>query len=175
MDLRTIGSTRGWDRIRRGAPAAISVLVLLAVGSVMLTASPQRAAAQSPDPQLGQATLTTVSQNERGTVTATVTAPPGVALEDIEALVDGTPQSATFDLVSSGTGSGSLVIAIEASANTAPAVLAQAQAAANALLDSLAPQVAVAVVAYGDDATLLSDFTTDRAATRSTIGGIVAN
>ena len=30
------------------------------------------------------------------------------------------------------------------------------------------------MVAYGDDATLLSDFTTDRAATRGTIGGIVA-
>ena len=174
MDLRSIGSTRGWDRIRRGAPAAISVLVLLAIGSVTLTASPQRAAAQAPDAQVGQATLTTVSQDERGTVSATVTAPPGVALEGIEALVDGTPQPATFELVSSGTGSGSLVIAIEASANTAPTVLAQSQAAANTLLDSLAPQVAVAVVAYGDDATLLSDFTTDRAATRSTIGGIVA-
>ena len=174
MDLRSIGRKRGWSRVRHTASVALPVLVLLAVGSVTLTSSPHRAAAQAPDAQVGQASLTAVQQDESGTVTATVTTPPSVALDGIEALVDGTPQAATFELVSSGTGTGSLVIAIEASANTAPSVLAQSQTAAYALLDSLPPQVAVAVVAYGDSASLLSDFTTDRAATRSTIGAIFA-
>jgi len=169
MDLHSIGSPRGSSRVRRWASLVLPVLVLLVVGSATLGASPHRAAAQE-----AQARLTSVTHDERGNVTATLSTPPGVSIDGVEALIDGVPQAATFDLVASGTGSGSLVIAIEASANTAPSVLAQSRTAAYTLLDSLPPQVEVAVVAYGDDATLLSDFTTNRAATRSTIGGIVA-
>ncbi len=169
MHLRTLRRTGAWAAIRRVAANLAPVLVLLAVGSITLTASPRFAAAQTP-----QARLTNVEHDAQGSVAATVIVPPGTTLDRVEASIDGSPARASFERPTSESGSGSLVLAIEASANTAPSVLAQSRSAVYALLDALPAGVQVAVVAYGDDATLLSDFTTDREATRSAVAGITA-
>ena len=63
----------------------------------------------------------------------------------------------------------SIVLAVETSSSMLFGLIEQAQAAALGMLDGLGPNDRVAVVAFGDEAEVVSDLTTDRAVTRSAI------
>ena len=94
-----------------------------------------------------------------------------LAAGDLSAAVDGIalgPAEAVGGAPAAPEG-GSVVIAIETSSSMLFGLLGQAQALALGLVADLDPADRVAVVAYGDDAQVVSGFSTDRATTQAAI------
>ncbi len=67
-----------------------------------------------------------------------------------------------------------LVLTLDTSGSMQGASMEQAQAAASALLQRLAPEDAAAVVAFSDDARVVQSLTTDRLSTQRAVSGLVA-
>lgn len=117
--------------------------------------------------------LVSVAHDPAGTVTVTISGAGAAQL-------DAAQLSASLEGVALGparpVGAGeapppvsSVVIAIETSSSMISGQIERAQAAALGFLAALPAQDRVAVVAFGDDAAVVSDLTADRAATRSAI------
>ena len=95
------------------------------------------------------------------------------SVEDVSATIAGIELGPAAPVeAAAGPASTSIVLAVETSSGTLFGLIEQAQAAALGILDGLGPNdrvAVVAVVAFGDEAEVVSDLTTDRAVTRSAI------
>jgi EAL domain-containing protein (putative c-di-GMP-specific phosphodiesterase class I) len=139
------------------AAVACSLLLLLAVL--------EGAWAQSA-PQLE---IVAVEHDPRGVISASVVADTGAAVDprEVTALVDGVPRQ--VELLPEPSSPLSIVVAIETSSSMRGARLQTAQSLALDFIDRLGTADRVAVVSFGDAATVVHDFSTDRPAARAAV------
>ena len=120
--------------------------------------------------------LIAVDHDPAGAITVTVSGPGALQLDAaaLSAAVEGVALGPAQPVAGGEAPPpvGSVVIAMETSSNMILGQIERAQAAALDLLAGLPAQDRVAIVAFGDAATVVSGLTTDRAATRSAIEGL---
>ncbi len=122
--------------------------------------------------------ITTVDADAYPTVTAVVTAPPGLggtgyAAEAFEVLEDGRSVDATVERMP--TSNLEVMLVLDTSGSMEGAPLAAAREAAGGFLDVLPPDVRVGVVGFGPTARLLAAPTGDRAAVAGQLAGLTAS
>jgi hypothetical protein len=153
----------------RMSPRRVAAGVALAA-LVALTAFGAALAGAQQAPALD---VVAAEHDPAGTVTVTISGPGAarLAAADVEALV-GSVVLGPAELVDSGAippPNSTVVLAFETSSSMLFGQLERAQAAALAFLEGLGREDRVAVVAFDDSASVVSGFTSDRAATRAAI------
>ncbi|HEX6425209.1 MAG TPA: type II secretion system F family protein [Acidimicrobiales bacterium] len=151
--------------VAAAAAGAVAAAVLVAAGV---------AGAQEPTP----VDITAVDAAAYPTVTAVVTAPPGLggtgyAAGAFEVLEDGHPVEATVERMP--TSNLEVMLVLDTSGSMEGAPLAAAREAAGGFLDVLPPEVRVGVVGFGPTARLLAAPTGDRAAVAGQLAGLRAS
>ena len=122
--------------------------------------------------------ITAVDAATYPTVTAVVTAPPGLGgtgyvADAFEVLEDGRPVDATVERMP--TSNLEVMLVLDTSGSMEGAPLAAAREAAGGFLDVLPPEVRVGVVGFGPTARLLAAPTGDRAAVAGQLAGLTAS
>ncbi|HET9610320.1 MAG TPA: VWA domain-containing protein, partial [Acidimicrobiales bacterium] len=151
------------------AAGALATAVLAGAGTGAAVAGAQEAAPVE---------ITTVDATAYPTVTAVVTAPPGLggtgyAAEAFEVLEDGRSVDATVERMP--TSNLEVMLVLDTSGSMEGAPLAAAREAAGGFLDVLPPDVRVGVVGFGPTARLLAAPTGDRAAVAGQLAGLTAS
>ena len=120
--------------------------------------------------------IAAVEHDPSGRVVASLAIPEGVTLEPgkLTALLDGVPRPVS-EVTQRDPEPISVVVAIDVSGSMRGSRLAAAQEAALDLIERLRPDDLVAVVAFADAPRVVSNFTTDREATTSTLRSLVAD
>ena len=122
--------------------------------------------------------ITAVDAATYPTVTAVVTAPPGLGgtgyvADAFEVLEDGRPVDATVERMP--TSNLEVMLVLDTSGSMEGAPLAAAREAAGGFLDVLSPEVRVGVVGFGPTARLLAAPTGDREAVAGQLAGLTAS
>ena len=141
----------------------LPLLVLLAFAS--MTAGAHLAAAGA------EIEILSIEHDPSGEVTVVASIAGSIDSTALEVLIDGQPYAAQRSELPV-TGPGTVLIAIETSSSMPGAPIAAAQAGARTIIDALPADTAVAIVTFGDDATLALTPTTDRAAAWAAVDGL---
>ena len=151
--------------IRAMAVAVFACTLIVALGLVSAVAQ------QAPTLRIESA-----EHDPAGSLTVTISGPGAgvLSVAEVSASVDGVDLGAAeaLDGAAAAPRGAAVVIAIETSSSMLFGLIEQAQALANEFVDGLGPADRVAVVGYGDEAQVVSGFTTDRAATRAAIDAL---
>jgi len=156
---------------RTGGRTRAAALALVLAVVALLGAAP--ALAQEAGPAIEVSGIDTRAYPE---VRLTVSLPPGVASgdlgpDDVEVTENGSPVDAQVNpLADESLG---VVLVVDTSGSIEDA-LDDAKAAATGLLDVLPDTASVSVIGFGNQAQVVSPFTTDRAETTAAIQGLVA-
>ena len=154
-----------------------ALLMLAALAGALFGASAAARAQQAAGTQQTPVTgyeIVSVRHDPHGSISASVQAPTSSTGADrFSALVDGV-RADVLDVVIPVEEAASLVIAIDTSGSMAGAPIAAAIDAAQRLVDSLDQNDSVAIVAFAGEPELISDFTTDRAATSAALADVTA-